>query len=160
MSRESTSGDKSWQPEVMPPQAEDVTPETPPGCEGWTTQMTEFIEGSLSGGNDVRTTINLFRMEIVDAFDIQGLEAHVEKLKNELVRKNNPLAQQDQVCPAPLGWNDGMTATIQKYLCGGNQSVESMVQGLEIEEPDAVFLTGIEEYVTTLMLKFQTQGGR
>lgn len=73
---------------------------------GWTTQMTEFVEGSLYGGNDVTTTVNLFRKDIVDAFDIRRLTEHVEKLKNKLVRKNNALANQHQVPPAPLGWND------------------------------------------------------
>lgn len=214
-------------PEAMPPQAEDVTPKTPPGCEGWTsemeefaqsllkdtdieqfkyeigsfypetedmpgltrylqklqqdmitepaqvqskqkpkqpagwtTEMTDFVEGSLGGGNDVKTTINLFKMEVVEAFNIQGLEEHVEKLKNKLVRKNNPLAHQHQVSSAPMGWHDNMTALVQKYLREGNRDVDSMVQGLEIEEPDALHLTGIHEYVTTLVLKFQTQGGR
>ena len=220
--------DQSWPSEIMPSQAEYVTPETPPGCggwtsemekyaqnflkdtdierfqleleslypstkhmpgllpylqklkqdmeaaepdqvqserkseqpAGWTTQMTEFVEGSLCGGNDVDATVNLFRKEIVDAFDIQGLTEHVEKLKNELVRKNNPLAYQHQVSPAPLGWNDGMTAIVQKYLRDGGRDVEFMVQSLEITEPNAVFCTGLHEYVTALMLKFQTQGVR
>ena len=227
-SRESTSGDQSWQPEVVPSQAEDVTPETPPGCEGWTsdmekyaqdflkdadmeqfkfelwslypstkhmpglarylqklkqdmkaaesdqvqskrkskqpagwtTQMTEFVEGSLFGGNDVNTTVNLIRMETAEAFDIQGLEEHVEKMKNKLVRKNNALVQQHQVSPAPMGWNDRMTAIVQEYLRGGGRDVEFLVQDLEVTEPDAVYLTGLHKYVTYLVLKYQTQGGR
>ena len=41
--------------------------------------MTDFVEGLRCGRNDVNTTVNLSRLEVVEAFDIQGLEEHVKK---------------------------------------------------------------------------------
>ena len=226
VAREGSSTDQSWPPELMPPRAEDLTPETPPGCEGWTNgmerhaqdflngtdieqvqfelwslypstehmtglarylqklkqdieaaepdqvqsermpeqpagwtnQMTEFVEGSLCGGNDVNTTVNLFRLEIAEAFDIQGLEEHVEKLRNEYVRGKEAQLQQDQVSQEPFGWNDGMTAIIQEYLRKGDRDVDLMVESLEVVDPDALFVDGVNEHVTKLMLKFDAQG--
>ena len=60
---------------------------------GWTEEMTAFVEGSLCGGNDVKTTADHFRLENPKAFDILGLEDHIEKLKNEYVNKRKRQVQ-------------------------------------------------------------------
>lgn len=80
---------------------------------GWTNEMTDFVEGSLCSGNDVKATVNLLRLEKAEAFDIQGLEEHVEKLKNEHINKKNVRVQQDQVPQEPFGRPDRVTAVVQ-----------------------------------------------
>ena len=80
---------------------------------GWTSEMTDFVEGSLCGGNDVKTTANLLRLEMSDIFDIQGLEEHVEKLRNEHINKKQAPVQQDQMPQEPLGRTNQVTARFQ-----------------------------------------------
>lgn len=77
---------------------------------GWTSEMTDFVEGSLCGGNDVKTTANLLRLENPDVFDMQGLEEQVEKLRNEHINKKKARVQQNQMPQEPLGQTNQVTA--------------------------------------------------
>lgn len=123
---------------------------------GWTDEMTAFVEGSLCAGNDVKATVNLFRLEKTEAFDIQGLEEHVEKLKNEYFNKKTKVqVQQDRVPQKPLEWTDNMMAIIQGYLRNGDRNVDLMVQSLEVVDDDALWVDGMHEYVAKLTLEFE-----
>lgn len=124
---------------------------------GWTNKMTEFVEGCLCGGNDVKATVKLFRLEVAEAFSIQGLEEHVEKLKNEYVNKNRPDVQQDHMPREPLGWTDEMTTIVQDYLRNGDRNVDLMVQSLEIVEENTLYIEGVYEYVAKLKSDFEAQ---
>lgn len=50
-----------------------------------------------------------------------------------------------------------MIALIQEYLRKGEWDVYRMVQSLEIENVDAVFVEGVNEYVAKLMSDFEAQ---
>ena len=124
---------------------------------GWTNEMTEFVEGSLCGGNDVKATVRLFRLEQPGAFDIQGLEEHVEKLKNDFLGTKKAQLQQDQEPREPLGWTDAMTAMVQDYLRSGDGDVDFIVQSLEVIDESALYIEGVPEYVTKLKSDFEAQ---
>ena len=126
---------------------------------GWTDEMTGFVESSLCGGNDVKATADLFRFEVVEAFDIQGLDEHIEKLKNRLINNSTPQdeAPQSVVTHEPLGWSEDMTAIIQGYLRNGDRSVNHMVRSLKHLDVAAYFLEGVDEYVTKLKLDFEAR---
>lgn len=83
--------------EIEAQEPDKAPPEQTKEPAGWTDEMTEFVEGSLCAGNDVQTTVNLFRLERKEAFDIKGLEEHVEKLKKEYGNKKKPQEQPYQI---------------------------------------------------------------
>lgn len=142
--------------EIEAQEQDQVPPEQSTQPAGWTDEMTEFVEGSLCAGNDVQTTVNEFRLTRSDAFDIQGLEEHVEKLKREY-RSKKPEGQKVQVSQEPVGWSDEMTAFIQEQLRQGDRDVAHMTLELEMENVDAVFLEGVSDYVERLKSDFEAQ---
>lgn len=154
---------------LMPPQEEGNIIESPPGPDqmqynrnsaqpaGWTNEMTIFVEGSLCGGNDVKTTANLLRLEHTEAFDVLGLEEQIEKLKNEYLNKKGGRVEGDQVPRAPLGWTDKMTDAVHSFLRHGERIVDLMVQDLEVVDDDTLGLEGVHEYVAKLKLDFESQ---